>query len=155
MTSRPVLVYTVLRLLAFLVPLGVLWLLFPDFPLVAAVMAAAIGASLSILFLIHPSEKTPVSIYEISRLMRGQPILRDAPVLHIRTQTSAPRAMTDPSERLLARMLADRLRLPPAHVLLYLNDGDQKRYDQFNREIALYGRDGQVDPFIVRITERV
>ncbi len=105
--------------------------------------------SLSILFLIHPSEKTPVSIYEISRLMRGQPILRDAPVLHIRTQTSAPRAMTDPSERLLARMLADRLRLPPAHVLLYLNDGDQKRYDQFNREIALYGRDGQVDPFIV------
>ena len=63
MTSRPVLVYTVLRLLAFLVPLGVLWLLFPDFPLVAAVMAAAIGASLSILFLRRPRDGVSEPIY--------------------------------------------------------------------------------------------
>lgn len=52
-----------LRLLAFLVPLGVLWLLFPDFPLVAAVMAAAIGASLSILFLRRPRDGVSERIY--------------------------------------------------------------------------------------------
>ncbi|WP_188062155.1 ATP-binding protein [Sphingobium sp. KCTC 72723] len=122
----------------------------------AHMLAMALGViitltafSLSILFLIHPSEKTPVSVYEVARLMRGQPILRDAPVLRIRDSADAPRAMSHASERLLAGMLADRLGLPRSDVRLYLNRGDQQRYDQFTREIALYGRDGQVDPFIV------
>tara|TARA_R110002020_G_scaffold35673_3_gene107475 strand:+ start:458 stop:736 length:279 start_codon:yes stop_codon:yes gene_type:complete len=52
----PVLVYSVLRLLAFLVPLG-LMLLLPIFRqnwLVAVVFAALIGLSLSLLFLRQP-----------------------------------------------------------------------------------------------------
>ncbi|WP_438354145.1 DUF4229 domain-containing protein [Microbacterium sp. CJ88] len=56
MKLPPVLVYTVLRLLAFLVPFGVL-LLFPIFRelyWLAAVFAALIGLSVSILFLRRP-----------------------------------------------------------------------------------------------------
>ncbi len=56
MRARSALVYTVLRLLAFLVPLGIL-LLFPVFqelPWLAAVFAALIGLSLSLLFLRRP-----------------------------------------------------------------------------------------------------
>lgn len=56
MRARSALVYTVLRLLAFLVPLGIL-LLFPIFrelPWLAAVFAALIGLSLSLLFLRRP-----------------------------------------------------------------------------------------------------
>lgn len=56
MKARSALVYTVLRLLAFLVPLGIL-LLFPIFrelSWLAAIFAALIGLSLSLLFLRRP-----------------------------------------------------------------------------------------------------
>lgn len=58
MRARSALVYTVLRLLAFLVPLAVL-LFFPVFqelPWLAAIFAALIGLSLSLLFLRRPLE---------------------------------------------------------------------------------------------------
>jgi hypothetical protein len=50
----PLLVYTVLRLLAFLVPLAIMWLFFPifrEFWWLAALFAALIGMSISLLFL--------------------------------------------------------------------------------------------------------
>ncbi|SIS18660.1 DUF4229 domain-containing protein [Microbacterium sp. RURRCA19A] len=59
MRARSALVYTVLRLLAFVVPLGIL-LLFPVFqelPWLAAVFAALIGLSLSLLFLRRPLDR--------------------------------------------------------------------------------------------------
>jgi ABC-type siderophore export system fused ATPase/permease subunit len=59
MRARSALVYSVLRLLAFLVPLGIL-LLFPVFrelPWLAAVFAALIGLSLSLLFLRRPLDQ--------------------------------------------------------------------------------------------------
>jgi len=55
----PILVYSVLRLLAFLVPLAILWFFFPifrEFWWLAALFAALIGISLSLLFL-----RTPLS----------------------------------------------------------------------------------------------
>jgi len=59
-----VLTYTVLRLLAFLVPLGILWLLFPAMPWLAALLAAAIGMSLSIIFLRNPRAGVSTRIHE-------------------------------------------------------------------------------------------
>jgi len=53
----PFLVYTVLRLLAFLVPLAILWFFFPifrEFWWLAAIFAALIGMSISMLFLRTP-----------------------------------------------------------------------------------------------------
>lgn len=53
----PFLVYTLLRLLAFLVPLAILWFFFPifrEFWWLAAIFAALIGVSISILFLRAP-----------------------------------------------------------------------------------------------------
>lgn len=55
--SAPFLVYTVLRLLAFLVPLAILWFFFPIFReywWLAAIFAALIGVSISMLFLRAP-----------------------------------------------------------------------------------------------------
>lgn len=54
--ARSALIYTVLRLLAFLVPFGIL-MLFPIFReqyILAAVFAALIGLSLSLIFLRRP-----------------------------------------------------------------------------------------------------
>ena len=56
MKARSALVYTVLRLLAFLVPFGVLMLfpIFRELYWLAAIFAALIGLSLSLLFLRRP-----------------------------------------------------------------------------------------------------
>jgi hypothetical protein len=63
----PILVYTVLRLLAFLVPLAILWFFFPifrEFWWLAAIFAALIGASISLLFLRAPLSDASARIYE-------------------------------------------------------------------------------------------
>ncbi|WP_101848394.1 DUF4229 domain-containing protein [Zhihengliuella sp. ISTPL4] len=63
----PLLVYTVLRLLAFLVPLGILWFFFPifrEFWWLAAIFAALIGASISLLFLRAPLSDVSANLHE-------------------------------------------------------------------------------------------
>lgn len=63
----PLLVYTVLRLLAFLVPLAIMWFFFPifrEFWWLAALFSALIGMSLSLLFLRDPLSQTSREIYE-------------------------------------------------------------------------------------------
>jgi L-lactate permease len=66
MRVRSALLYTVLRLLAFLVPFGLLMLLpvFQQLPWLAAVFAALIGLSLSVLFLRRPLESVTTSMAE-------------------------------------------------------------------------------------------
>ncbi|MDQ1130657.1 DUF4229 domain-containing protein [Microbacterium sp. SORGH_AS_0888] len=56
MKARPAIVYSVLRLLAFLVPFGLMMLLpiFHQFIWLAAIFAALIGLSLSVIFLRRP-----------------------------------------------------------------------------------------------------
>ncbi|GAB2843630.1 DUF4229 domain-containing protein [Microbacterium insulae] len=59
MKARSALLYSVLRLLAFLVPFGIL-MLFPimrEYYWLAAIFAALIGLSLSVLFLRRPLEE--------------------------------------------------------------------------------------------------
>jgi hypothetical protein len=63
----PILVYTVLRLLAFLIPLAVLWFFFPifrEFWWLAAIFAALIGVSISMLFLRRPLTEASTRLYE-------------------------------------------------------------------------------------------
>lgn len=67
MKIRPLLVYSVLRLLAFLVPLGILWFFFPifrEFWWLAALFAALIGISISLLFLRSPLSEASRAIYD-------------------------------------------------------------------------------------------
>jgi hypothetical protein len=74
----PVIVYSVLRLLAFLIPLG-LMLLLPIFRqnwLIAVVFAALIGLSLSLLFLRQPR----AAVAERLASRRAEPRLRDEQV---------------------------------------------------------------------------
>ncbi|PRB09947.1 DUF4229 domain-containing protein [Microbacterium sp. MYb62] len=73
----PLLVYTVLRLLAFLVPLAVFWFFFPIFReywWLAAIFAALIGMSISMLFLRTPLTDASASLHERreSRASAGQ-----------------------------------------------------------------------------------
>ncbi|MCM3779829.1 DUF4229 domain-containing protein [Microbacterium hydrocarbonoxydans] len=74
----PLLVYTVLRLLAFLVPLAVMWFFFPifrEFWWLAAIFAALIGASISMLFLRTPLSDASARIHE---RREGRPVAGQA-----------------------------------------------------------------------------
>ena len=67
MKPPPLLVYTVLRLLAFLVPLAILWFVFPifrEFWWLAAIFAALIGTSISMLFLRRPLSQASAELHE-------------------------------------------------------------------------------------------
>lgn len=72
MRARSALVYTVLRLLAFLVPFALLMLfpVFQELPWLAAIFAALIGLSLSLLFLRRPLEEITTGLAE-RRAARG------------------------------------------------------------------------------------
>lgn len=70
MKPAPLLVYTVLRLLAFLVPLAILWFFFPifrEFWWLAAIFAALIGTSISMLFLRRPLSQASAELHERRR----------------------------------------------------------------------------------------
>ena len=73
MKVPPVLVYSVLRLLAFLVPLGLMLLLpiFRENWLLAVVFAALIGLSLSLLLLRQPRADVAERLAERRAAMRG------------------------------------------------------------------------------------
>jgi len=63
----PLLVYSVLRLLAFLVPLAIMWFFFPimrELWWLTAIFAALIGMSISILFLRKPLSGASSTLYE-------------------------------------------------------------------------------------------
>lgn len=63
----PLLVYSVLRLLAFLVPLAIMWLFFPimrELWYFTVIFAALIGVSISIIFLRKPLSRASADIYE-------------------------------------------------------------------------------------------
>jgi len=67
MKIPPIVTYTVLRLLAFLVPLAIMWFASPvlrDLWWLTAIFAALIGMSISILFLRKPLSGTSAGIYE-------------------------------------------------------------------------------------------
>jgi len=74
-----VLVFTVLRLLAFLVPFGIMMLfpVFRDLYWLAAVFAALIGLSISVIFLRRPLAEVSA---QVERRRRGASVVRDEDV---------------------------------------------------------------------------
>ena len=74
MNARSAVVYSVLRLLAFLVPFGIM-MLFPimrEYYWLAAIFAALIGLSLSILFLRRPLDEMSVGDPELEHQLAGR-----------------------------------------------------------------------------------
>ncbi|HWV48010.1 MAG TPA: DUF4229 domain-containing protein [Microbacterium sp.] len=73
MKIPPLLVYSVLRLLAFVVPLAIMWLFFPilrEYWWLTAIFAALIGMSISFLFLRKPLSAASSDLHE--RRVAGQ-----------------------------------------------------------------------------------
>lgn len=67
MRIPPLLAYSVLRLLAFVVPLAIMWLFFPvmrELWWLTAILAALIGMSISIIFLRRPLSEASAKIHQ-------------------------------------------------------------------------------------------
>lgn len=105
--------------------------------------------SYSMLSLVVPEERAPVSVYEMSRMVQGLPLARETPFVHSGMQATAPPQPADAVDRLIAAALARRLGMPASDVRVYLNEGDRERHDIIAREIALYDGDGAADPVIL------
>jgi hypothetical protein len=90
--ARSALVYSVLRLLAFLVPFGIL-MLFPimrEYYWLAAIFAALIGLSLSVLFLRKPLEDATSGLAE--RRAQARTAATDEEVEDAAADAAAPTA---------------------------------------------------------------
>lgn len=81
MKLPPLLVYTVLRLLAFIVPLAIMWVFFPIFReywWLAALFAMLIGLSISLLFLRAPLSRASREIYNKRNRIDPDQTIEDA-----------------------------------------------------------------------------
>ncbi|WP_460796722.1 DUF4229 domain-containing protein [Microbacterium sp. GXF0217] len=81
MKIPPLLVYSVLRLLAFVVPLAIMWLFFPilrEYWWLTAIFAALIGMSISFLFLRKPLSDASSEFHERRAAGQGRTAADDA-----------------------------------------------------------------------------
>ncbi|MCJ8159083.1 HAMP domain-containing sensor histidine kinase [Sphingomonas sp. LaA6.9] len=117
--------------------------------LVLGAIVVLTALSLSIMSYVTPEVGAPVSVYEMSRMVRGQPLAQDMSSIRSRTQVAEPRPSDDNAERLIAAALARRLGVSGGDVRVYLNDGDRARHDLIAREMALYGGEGAADPVVL------
>jgi Protein of unknown function (DUF4229) len=97
--ARSALVYSVLRLLAFLVPFGILMLfpVFRDLYWLAAIFAALIGLSLSLLFLRRPLTEVTTGLAE--RRTKTKPSISDEDVEDAATDATAAPQPASADER--------------------------------------------------------
>lgn len=99
MKLPPLLVYSVLRLLAFLVPLAIMWIFFPimrEFWWLTAIFAALIGASISFLFLRRPLAKASAGLHE-RRQARAVELQSDEDAEDTASETKTPGDVASPS----------------------------------------------------------
>ena len=100
MKARSAVVYSVLRLLAFLVPFGILMLfpIFRELYWLAAIFAALIGLSLSLLFLRRPLTEVTTGLAERrtrTRDTRSDEAVEDAAAAETEAADDRPAASAD------------------------------------------------------------
>lgn len=110
-------------------------------------IAALTGVSVAaILFASGPS-LSPVSIYEMTRIVRGLELVR--PPLKIVDRGRADRTPADPTpaERVMARLLAARLGVRPETIRVQL-EADRTRLEDILAETRLYGPENAAHPIV-------
>jgi len=124
--------------------------------LVTGVALAMAALNIGIIVLRPPPRHSALSSYEVSRLMRGQPIASDTQDLRINIETAPPRPQQmTPYEALVARAVAGYLHVAPERVRIRGSDlgprGHEGRHSAMvvlRREFDLYGSDNQFNPHL-------
>lgn len=113
------------------------------------VIAALTSVSLTILWVLSPPSQPPVTVYEMARIVRGQPIIRPLGEIEVSLQAREPPRPATDVERVLSDLLAARLGVSSSDVRVRLDKQDRQRASTILREVALYSADGMANPIIV------
>ncbi|MBV9930080.1 MAG: HAMP domain-containing protein [Alphaproteobacteria bacterium] len=102
--------------------------------------------NLGALFLRPPPRDMPLSAYELSRLLRGERIVKTTGGIAVATAAAPPAADAQTTaDRTATLALAHQLGLPPGDVRLHREEMHRSRFprpaDQDRRELAAYGLD--------------
>lgn len=126
--------------------------------LVMGVVVAVALASVALILLRPPPRNAPLTAYEVARLLDNRPIAKDAEV-NVSTSAVPPRIATNSDDAGIRDAIARSLDLPlfdveferppaPAWLnALGARPGDHFKR-QIDREMELYGGDGQFNPVI-------
>jgi two-component system, OmpR family, sensor kinase len=96
-----------------------------------------------------PPQRTPMTVYDLSRVIRGLPPALDRLEGEFTRSTSKEaRLPATAAERQLSGFLAQDLNLPPDHVRLYLCNRSPAYFEYLDKQAAFYARDGRGSPLI-------
>lgn len=111
------------------------------------VLLTAINAA--IFFIVGPPQSSPLTVYDISRVVRGLPPARESLARQFtRTTATYARPPVSEVERQLSGLLAEDLNLPADDVRLYLGNRSADHLGYLKKQAALRLRDGGSSPLI-------
>jgi len=116
--------------------------------LTLCVVGALTAISLIIFNYADPPARETVSLYEMARVARELPLAAKQDGSFAASIVRTSPEMPSESERVIARLLANKLGLPAANVRVSLSRMDRIRSASFVREVRLYGEEEAGSPIL-------
>jgi two-component system OmpR family sensor kinase len=108
------------------------------------VIAVLTAMSVAIIVIAGPPQRSPMTVYDVSRVVRGlEPAREGLAAEFTRSRTARVEDMGSAVERRLAAILAEDLEVPPDNVRLYLGNRTPSFLEYLERQATLYPRDGR------------
>lgn len=111
----------------------------------------AIMTAMSVVFVViaGPPQRSPMTIYDVSRVVRGLPPAQaDLAAEFTRSVSTEARLPPSEAERHLSRVLAKNMKLPSEAVRVNLGNRSAGYFDYVERQAALYDQDGGASPIL-------
>ncbi len=113
------------------------------------VIVVITALSISLITIAGPPQRSPMTIYDLSRVIRGlEPARTGLAQEFTRTKASHAREPASEVERQLSGFLARELKVPAADVRLYLGNRAPSHLAYVARQAALYAQDGGSSPIV-------
>ncbi|MFA7387516.1 MAG: HAMP domain-containing sensor histidine kinase [Thiohalobacteraceae bacterium] len=116
--------------------------------LALSTLAAITAFSVAAINLTGGPPASPVSVYEMTRIVRGMELVQNPPKSITPGQADDAPTLDGTAERLISTLLADRLALPHENVRVDL-EYDSLRADDIANEARLYGDEGAANPAVI------
>lgn len=114
-----------------------------------ALIVVLTALNVAFVVLAGPPQRSPMSVYDLSRVVRGLPAAQAGLAGEfIRSTSNEARLPATEAERQLSGFLAKDLDVPADDVRLYLGNRSPAYFEYLDKQAALYARDGRGSPLI-------